>query len=199
MVGRLHCFLQRSSGFIALSCLQSRRVPALNVPWTPTAVVPLSRLPLLSTAHLFNVDASMSTSTADTASRREKAAQAAERRLQATAMVTAHPTASPSETAHCDSKTEARPDARKTGHDGGASRKRPVEQVGFSDSDSDEVACVGVSAAICSTQGRGDKGPASTGRGGGAPSNKRGRMEKVSAYTRSRAPAQLNASCYVVL
>lgn len=165
MVGRLHCFLQLSSRCIALSCLQSRRVPALHVPWTPT---------VLSTA------ANMST-----VSRREQAAQAAERRLQATAMATARTTASPSETACCDSKAEARPDTRKMGHDGGASRKRPVEQVGFSDSDSDEVTCVGVSAAARSTQGRESKGAASAGRGGGEASNKRGRTDKVSAQFRS--------------
>lgn len=132
----------------------------------------------------------MSTSTADTISRREKAAQAAERRLQAkpTPMATAPSAASSLETACCDSKTEGRQEKCKRTHvsvdggggEGGASRKRRVEQVGFSDSDSDEVACVGVSAAVRSTQGRGSKGTASAGRDGGAGSNKRGRTDGVS-------------------
>ena len=142
----------------------------------------------------------MSTSTADTIRRREKAARAAELRLQAKAptMATASSTAFPTQTACCDSKTELRHPACKTTHvstgsgsggrgEIGASRKRPAEQVGFSDSDSDEVACVGVSAALqSSTQGRGSKGAATAGSGGGASSSKRGRTDGVSDQSNPR-------------
>lgn len=76
--------------------------------------------------------------------------------------------------------------SRSGGGDKGASRKRPVEQVGFSDSDSDEVTCVGVSAAVRSTEGGGSKGNASARRDGGASSNKRGRNDGVSDQTPSR-------------
>eukprot|EP00903_Cladosiphon_okamuranus_P013082 g12203.t1 len=145
----------------------------------------------------------------DTISRREKAAQAAERRLQAepTTTVTAPSTASPIETACRDSKAEGRQETCKMTHvsagscsrdgrgEGGASRKRPVEQVGFSDSDSDEVACVGVSAPARRTQERGSKGAAFNNAGGhrdrdrGAASNKRGRTEGAAPAAPAAAAA----------
>lgn len=203
MGGRLHIFLQLSSRFIAVSCLRSG-YPTLNVPRTPTELL-FSRCLLRSTGAAAKT---VSTPMADAISRRrEKAAQAAERRLQATATATAPTTAPPSAAACCSSNSEDQHETLKTRHGsggscsggghGGGSRKRPVEQVVFSDSDSDEVTCVGVSAAVRGiTQGRGEKGATFTGRGEEAASNKRGRTDGVSdesyseLYTRaSRRPA----------
>eukprot|EP00752_Nemacystus_decipiens_P005954 g5377.t1 len=129
----------------------------------------------------------MSTSTADTISRREKAAQAAERRLRTTAMAAARSTAPPTETGCSDPKAETRPETCKM-RGWGATRKRRAEQVGFSDSDSDsdELTCVGVTA-VRSTQGGESEGTNSAGKSGGAASNKRGRKGKA-------APAAAAAS-----
>lgn len=184
VVGRLHSCLQLSSRCIALSsCLQPKgEFLALNVPWTPTVLS--SRCSLLGTAP----DATdMSTPAADAFSRREKAAKAAELRLQATATATAPATESPTATACRCSEAKGHQEASTTrddsSADGKGGRKRPAQQVGFSDSDSDEVTCIGVSAAERGTQGCGSKGAASAGRDGGAASNKRGRTDGVSDET----------------
>lgn len=172
LVNKLHFCLQLSSRCIALSCLQPRGYPALNAPWTPTV--------LLSRSLFYTADVkSMSTSTADNTSRREKAAQAAERRLQATMRAMTPGATLPGPTA-CRSMHHDSAGTCSGGGDAGGSRKRPVEQVGFSDSDSDEVTCVGVSTATRSTQACRTKGSASAGRDGGAASHKRGRTDGVS-------------------
>lgn len=189
LVGRPHCYLQLSSRCVALSCLPPRGYPASNVAWTPT-------VPLLPRCSLPNI---MSTSTADTAaSRREKAAHAAERRLQGTTMAIKPATASPSSTA-CKTRHVSAGSRPGGGGEGGGSRKRPAEQVGFSDSDGDEVTCVGVSVAAHSTQGRGSKGTAPAGRGGGAASNKRGRTDEVSSDQESRTELVCTTAVFTYL
>lgn len=149
LIGSLHCCLQLS--------------PRLVAPPLYPQTLPLSAA---AVGPLFAAPKSMSTAAADT--RREQAAQAAERRLQA-AMATS--TAPKAASLSC-CKTKVEDDTCKTRHADSRKRSAAGQQVCFTDSDSDEVTCVGVCASANSTQERGGAGRA-------APASKRRRPEEV--------------------